>query len=193
MHKGPQDRPEPLLGRIPRRKLIVTSVVWGLLGAAGGVLAFARSRGYEVPPDRADNLLALSVWQLVVVQHAARRIAARDDESEGGPPSADDTDVAGFVDGFVARMPAARRRDFRRLLAYLEHVAPIFAGRTERFSRLSAVEQDRVLASLEASETSLLREGFAGLKSLVFMGYYRDPRTWKILGYDGPLVGRPLR
>ncbi|MBL8609283.1 MAG: hypothetical protein JNL38_18280 [Myxococcales bacterium] len=39
----------------------------------------------------------------------------------------------------------------------------------------------------------LLRGGFAGLKSLIFMGYYRDPRTWAILGYDGPRVGRPER
>ena len=37
----------------------------------------------------------------------------------------------------------------------------------------------------------LLRGAFDGLKSLVFMGYYRDPRTWRILGYDGPRVNRP--
>jgi hypothetical protein len=48
-----------------------------------------------------------------------------------------------------------------------------------------------VLASVEASSSDLLRAGFDGLKSLVFMGYYRDPRTWGILGYDGPLVNRP--
>jgi hypothetical protein len=46
---------------------------------------------------------------------------------------------------------------------------------------------------MEASDETLLRGGFAGLKSLVFMGYYRDPRTWKILGYAGPWVGRPER
>ena len=47
------------------------------------------------------------------------------------------------------------------------------------------------LAALEASSQDLLRGGFTGLKSLVFMGYYRDARTWKVLAYDGPLVGRP--
>jgi hypothetical protein len=25
----------------------------------------------------------------------------------------------------------------------------------------------------------------------LLMGYYRDPRTWRILRYDGPLVNRP--
>jgi hypothetical protein len=48
-----------------------------------------------------------------------------------------------------------------------------------------------VLASLEASSSDLLRAGFDGLKSLVFFGYYRDPRAWRLLGYDGPLVRRP--
>ena len=48
-----------------------------------------------------------------------------------------------------------------------------------------------MLAAIEASSSDLLRAGFDGLKSLVFMGYYRDARTWGILGYDGPLVGRP--
>jgi hypothetical protein len=160
------------------------------VGAAGGLLALVRTRGYHVPSERSDRLLALSSWELVVVEHAARRIAARDDESASGPPSADDVDVAGFVDGYLARMAAPRRRDVRRLLAYLEHIAPIRAGNVDRFSRLAPAAQDRVLGTLESSSSDLLREGFAGLKALVFMGYYRDPRTWRVLGYAGPLVGR---
>ena len=48
-----------------------------------------------------------------------------------------------------------------------------------------------MLASVEASRHDLLRAGFDGLKSLVFIGYYRDVRTWSVVGYDGPLVGRP--
>ncbi len=58
-------------------------------------------------------------------------------------------------------------------------------------ARLPPGAQDRVLASLEASSHDLLRAGFAGLKALVYIGYYRDVRTWGIVGYDGPLVGRP--
>jgi hypothetical protein len=33
-----------------------------------------------------------------------------------------------------------------------------------------------------------MRAGFQALKGLVMMGYYRDPRTFRILGYKGPLV-----
>jgi hypothetical protein len=36
----------------------------------------------------------------------------------------------------------------------------------------------------------MLRGAFSALKALVLMGYYRDPSTWAILGYTGPLVAR---
>lgn len=156
--------------------------------ATGAVLARVRTAGYEVPYFVRVRLAALQPWHYVVVQHVARRICAPDRE---GVVSPDVTDVAGFVDGYVAAMAPRMRRDLLRLLAVVEHVAPLGVGRTARFTRLGPADQDRVLSSFEAHASDLLRGGFAGLKALVFMGYYRDPRTWEVLGYEGPLVGRP--
>jgi hypothetical protein len=36
-----------------------------------------------------------------------------------------------------------------------------------------------------------LRAGFQAMKSLVMMGYYRDARTFSILGYGGPFLRDP--
>ena len=157
-----------------------------LLVAASGV-AVVRTRGYEVPKEVAERLRVLSPWQYVVLAAAARRVAAPDVE-DGSVPSADEVDVAGFVDRYLEQLPAPMRRDFLRLLAFVEHLAPLGQKLASRFSRLSPADQDRVLASLESSSEGLLRGGFDGLKSAIFMGYYRDPRTWKILGYAGPFV-----
>jgi hypothetical protein len=157
--------------------------------ALGGAAALVRSSGYPVPARQ--RLLTLSPWQYVVLQHAARRIAAPDRPDDASIPRADDLDVAGFIDGRLARMRPGVRRDFKRFLAYLEHLAPLRAGHASRFTRLDAEAQDDVLAATEASSSDLLRAGFDGLKSLVVMGYYRDARTWGIVGYDGPRVGRP--
>jgi hypothetical protein len=157
--------------------------------ALGGAAGLVRSRGYSVPAGQ--RLLTLSPWQFVVVQHAARRIAAPDRVDDASIPTADVLDVAGFVDGWLARMRPGVRRDFGRFLAYVEHLAPVRVGYASRFTRLAAVAQDRVLAATEASSSDQLRAGFDGLKSLVLMGYYRDARTWGIVGYDGPRVGRP--
>lgn len=174
--------------RFPRRRLLRVAVAGALLLGAGAT-AVVRTRGYAVPAGR--TLAWMSPWQFVVFQHAARRIAAPDRPGDASIPSADDVDVAGFADGWIARMPAGVRRDLGRFLAYLEHLAPVGSGYASRFSRLAAAEQDRVLAGIEASSSDQLRAGFEGLKSLVFMGYYRDPRTWGLIGYDGPRVGRP--
>ena len=176
---GPSARPG-------RRRILQGAFAALALGAS--TIAFVRTRGYDAGGRR---LLALGTWQFVVVQHAARRIALPDRPGDPAIPSTDDVDVAGFVDAWVARMPDKLRTDFGRFLAYLEHLAPLGHGHAARFTRLPADTQDGVLASLEASPSDLLRAGFDGLKSLVFFGYYRDPRTWGILGYDGPLVGRP--
>jgi hypothetical protein len=172
---------------ISRRRVLQAGALAVL--ALGGVTAAVRSSGYSIPEGR--RLLAMSSWQFVVVQQAARRIAAPDREGDPSIPTADALDVAGFVDGWLSRMAPGLRRDFGRFLAYVEHLAPLSAGMTSRFTRLDPAAQDRVLSAIEASSIDLLRAGFDGLKSLVLMGYYRDERAWGIVGYDGPLVGRP--
>jgi hypothetical protein len=182
---GPADA-SPRRG-LSRRRLLQVGAVAAL--AIGGVTAVVRSSGYALPAGR--RLLTMSSWQFVVVQQAARRIAAPDREDDASIPTADELDVAGFVDGWLSRMAPNLRRDLGRFLAYVEHLAPLSIGLGSRFTRLDAPSQDRVLSAIEASSIDLLRAGFDGLKSLVLMGYYRDERAWGIVGYDGPLVGRP--
>jgi hypothetical protein len=161
----------------------------GALLLGGAAIAAVRTRGYSPPPGR--KLIMTAPWEYAVVQHAARRIAAPDREADASIPTADELDVAGFVDRWLERMPERARRDLGRFLAYLEHIAPLRLGFASRFTRLAPLDQDRVLSSVEESASDLLRAGFDGVKSLVFLGYYSAPSTWGILGYDGPLVGRP--
>lgn len=181
--EAPQRRP-----KMPRRAFIGAAVGTALV-IGGSAIALTRRGGYTLPAGR--KLAVLAPWQFVVVEHAARRIAAPDREGDASIPTADDLDVASFVDDWMTRLPSRLSRDLGRFLAYVEHVAPLAAGFLARFTRLPAKDQDRVLASVESSSSDLLRAGFDGLRSLVFLGYYRDPRTWRIIGYDGPLVGRP--
>ncbi len=173
--------------KLTRRRLLEAAALALVLG--GSVVAIARTRGYR---QRAGLKLAvLAPWQFVVVEHAARRIAAPDRVGDASIPSAEAVGVAAFVDQWTARLPETMRRDLGRFLAYVEHVAPITLGFAARFTRLAGGDQDRVLTSIEGSSIDLLRAGFDGLRALVFLGFYRDPRTWSIVGYDGPLVGRP--
>ncbi len=173
---------------LPRRRLLKLAAVGGALVATGSVVAFFRTRGYELPKERVAKLKVLDPWQFIFLEHAARRIAAADGP---GMPTTDEVDVAGFVDGYVSKMAAPLKRDLLRFFAYVEHVAPLGARFSHRFTALAPADQDVVLANLEAHDNTLLRGGFEGLKALVFMGYYKDPRTWRALDYEGPLVNRP--
>jgi hypothetical protein len=161
----------------------------GALLVAGSAVAVVRTRGYELSPERAAKLKALAPWQAIVFDAVARRVAAADLPDE--VPSTDEVGVTDFVDGYIAGMHPALERDCLRLIGFVEHVAPLLAKMTSRFTKLSATDQDKVLAKLESHDQGMLRGAFAGLKSLVFMGYYRDPRTWKILQYTGPMVQAP--
>lgn len=168
---------------VTRRQVLAG--IGGSLLVASGAIAVVRTRGYDVPKEVADRLKTFSPWQYVVLSAVARRIAAPD---ESDAPSADDVGVVDFLDGYLAQMPDPLRRDFLRLLAFVEHVAPLGRKFASRFTKLSAADQDRVLAWMESNSEGMLRGGFDALKSCVFMGYYRDPRTWKVIGYAGPFV-----
>lgn len=172
--------------KLPRRKVLKAALGLGVLGALGSVVGVVRTRGYDAG---GRTLASLSPWQYVVVQHLARRVCAADEPGVVGP---DETEVAGFVDGYVATMPARMRRDLGRFLGVIEQLAPIGLGLSSRFTRLSGGDQDRVLRALETHSNELLRGGFEGLKALLFMGYWRDPRTWTLIGYEGPRVGTAL-
>ena len=175
--------------RVGRRTIVKAALVGAVTVSLGGLLVRARTSVYAYAP-RAP-LRAFSAWHAVVVEAVAARVVAPDRRGDPNIPTPADLDVVGFVDGYVAGLPADLRRDFLRLLAFVEHLAPLRAGLTSRFSGLGPDDQDRVLLSLERSAVPLLARGFDALKSCVFMGYYRHPRAWAIAGYDGPLVGRP--
>jgi len=147
-----------------------------------GIDAGARA----ITSEERERLVCLSPWQFVLVRALARRLCAAD---EAGAPSADEVGVAEFVDVYVARAPEHVRDELMGFFAFLEHGAPLAIGKVRGFSSLSASAQDQVLNALATSRLTLLRGGFAGIKSLVMMGYYKDPRAFAITGYQGPRVG----
>jgi hypothetical protein len=133
-------------------------------------------------------LRCLAPWEFIVVRALARRLVAPDRPSVVTP---DEVGVASFADRYLATMRPAMRSDMGRMLRFVEQIAPLRCGLFGRFSDLADADQDRVLAALESSSIDKLRAGFQAMKGLVMMGYYRDPRTFTILGYKGPFVAAP--
>ena len=79
-----------------------------------------------------------------------------------------------------ARSPGVRRQ-FGSLLGVIRWL-PLLRWGTS-FERLTPERQHRVLSWLMRCPSRTLRQGFWGLRTMVFMGYYGQPETWESIGY----------
>jgi len=80
------------------------------------------------------------------------------------------------------------RRQFASFLTLIR-VAPFLRyGRT--FDGLDPAKKNAVLRWFENGPIGLFRQGFWGLKVLVFMGYYGQPEHWSEVGYAPEFDGR---
>ncbi len=171
---------------LTRRGFLRAGLAGGLL--LGGAAVVGRSlSGYRLDAATAARLQALSPKEYLVMQAVARRIVASDATDA---PTADAVDVAGAVDAYVAKLPPPMQREVRALLQLVEHGSALFRGRATRFTHMSADEQDATLRDWQRSSLTVRRRGFQALRTLAFLGYWRDDRTWPLIGYTGPMLPR---
>ncbi len=86
-----------------------------------------------------------------------------------------------IVDHALGLRSAAVRRQIAVFLGVVR-IAPVVRwGRT--FERLSPERQDAWLRVLQDGPVTLLKQGFWGLKALVFMGYYGQEEVASTIGY----------
>lgn len=85
----------------------------------------------------------------------------------------------------IVQAALAERPPLRRQLALFLHVlewAPLLRwGRP--LSALDAARRTRFLEAVQAAPLLLLRHGFWGLRTLVFLGYYGRPAAAAEIGY----------
>jgi hypothetical protein len=171
---------------VNRRRFLRTSLLGGaLLGSAA--LVGRHLSGYSLDERLTRRLRALTAKEFLVFQAVMRRMVAPD---QPGAPTADEVQAALFVDGYLTKLDEGSRSDVRALLHLLEHGSGLFRFRTSRFTHMTAVEQDATLSDWEHSRWALRRRGFAALKTMAMLGYWRDDRTWPLIGYTGPMIGR---
>ena len=167
------------------RRGLLRAGLGGALVVSGAALV-ARSFGgwggaYRLDDAKAARLRALSPKEYLVLQAVARRVCATD---EPDAPSADAVDAALAADAYVAQLPLPIQEEVRALLQLVEHGASL----TSRFTRLPADAQDAALRGWQQSSLTVRRRGFQALKTLALVGYWRDDRTWPLLGYSGPML-----
>ncbi len=90
-------------------------------------------------------------------------------------------EVEGIVERAVASRPPGLRRQLRLFLRALEWLPFLYYGK--RFTTLDPVRRSRFLRRIQDAPLLLLRRGFWGLRTLVFLGYYGRPGAAAEIGY----------
>jgi hypothetical protein len=102
------------------------------------------------------------------------------------------TRLESIVEQALAERPARMRRQLVVFIRLIDWMAVPRHGR--RFAALGAEAREALLHRLQDSPVLLLRRGFWGLRTLVFMGWYAQPATAEHIGYAAHLrgwTGRP--
>lgn len=86
-----------------------------------------------------------------------------------------------IIGGMLATRPPAMLRQLALFLFVLRWL-PLFLF-FGRLDKLAPERRDRALRMFERFPVALVRKGFWGVKTLVFMGYYAQVENWERIGY----------
>lgn len=100
-------------------------------------------------------------------------------------------DVEAIVEHALAERPPAMQRQLVLFIRVLQ-LLPI-ARFGVPFTRLDAARRTRVLSGVQRAPVLLVRRGFWGLRTLVFMGYYARPEQGVAIGYRADPRGWEVR
>lgn len=183
MHSS-DDLLQALFGeRIDRRRFLKRSGSGLVLLSLGSLLPVGCSRY----PKPAAPLHFFDSREYAIMNAVAERLLGVEGTIGSEP---DHIDVAANVDSLVVEWDAEAQGQLRTMLRVFEHGTYLFDLRRKRFTRLTAAKQDEYLAGWMNSTLGVRRIVFRALKLLVAAGFYREPRAWTPIGYDGPWIGR---
>ena len=170
--------------KMTRRRLLAAGLGGGALLLVGSGLRWFTS-GYQLLPGEA--CVGLSVKELCVVRSLVEMFFP----ASGTLPSGVALGVHQRIDEEVWSQPQAMREDLQAAIQLLEHAPPLlgFAG---RMSSLGVPEREKAFQRMLASDQDVVVQAAVALKQMAHLFYYGHPDTWKAIGYDGPLVPRPL-
>lgn len=160
-----------------------------LLAGAGVWLFRAKSKLEPRIEKLSSRLRVLNAEELQVLDAAVQRLLRSEKDVFPDPRT---LEIALRMDASLADTSAEDQKNFKRLVRFLERVAPWLSGQLSPFTRLDGQGQDQVLHRMMTSRVDGLRGGFEALKTLAALAYFSQPETWSKLGYDGPLLNRPI-
>lgn len=178
---------QPPRGFSRRGFLFGSAAVLGALAAGAAVIMRRSDPEYQAILGPAVTPLLLSVKELAVLTVLVDRLLP-----DRPPfPTAREVGVARRIDKELTFHGDKLASDTRAGLFVLEHGGVLHGG-PRPFTSLAVDEQDaRLVAMSQGSDIE--RQIVNGLRILALFFYYADERTWRHIGYDGPLIPESQR
>jgi hypothetical protein len=112
------------------------------------------------------------------------------DTGEPDAPAVRDTRAVATIDAFCRQLDPEITGPLPLVLRLFEYGPIVFDLSFSRFSRMSDAQKDASLEAWTTSRLGLRRMAFLALRNLALLGYYTQPETWPLIGYQGPLIER---
>jgi hypothetical protein len=112
------------------------------------------------------------------------------DSGEPGAPAVRETRSVATIDALCRRLDPGISGTLPLALRLFDYGPILFDLSFSRFSRMSDEQKDASLDAWLTSRLALRRTAFLALRNLAFLGYYSQPETWPLIGYQGPLIER---
>ncbi len=174
---------ERAVNPLTRRRLLKISGLAGLALAGGStLLMWGSSDRYRQLLPRGAKPTVLSEKELAVLTAFCDQVIF----AAPGKLSAREARLAERLDREFAFHTPKMVSDLQAALLLIEHGGWAH-GQATRFTRLAPAEQEAYLSRMSQA-SDLERQAFSGLKLMALFFFYCDERSWKHIGYDGPLV-----
>ncbi len=167
-----------------RRRLLKLGLGGAITLAVGGGALRWFAGGYAAQLEAGEVPIALSTKELAVVKAFIGALLPAED----GFPSGVALGVHQRIDEEMWAASEGTRSDLKNGLQLFEH-ATITHGFASRFTSLDPASRLAYFDKLLRAEPGALQQIAVALKELAYLFYYSRDETWKVIGYDGPLVG----
>ncbi len=101
------------------------------------------------------------------------------------------TEVERLVEKTLEPRPSSVKRQLRLLIRAIGLLPVLRRGKP--FASLSPPERTAFLSGLENAPLVLIRRGFWGIRTLVYLGYYARPEAGRAIGYRADARGWDAR
>jgi hypothetical protein len=103
-------------------------------------------------------------------------------------PKVRDTGAVATVDGLCAGLDPSISGPLPLLMRAFEYAPLLLDFTFTRFTSMTAAEKDVSIETWRTSRLHLRRLAFLGVRNLCFFGWYAQPESWPLIGYQGPLI-----